>query len=47
MAHQDDYMHGGMDICGQERAFDGFMAVSTKVAIFCIVIVVGLVLFAT
>lgn len=47
MADQDDYKHGEMDISAQEKAFDGFMSISTKVAILCIVIVVGLALFAT
>lgn len=47
MADQDDYKHGDMDVSAQEKTFDGFMNVSTKVAISCIVIVVFLALFAT
>lgn len=47
MADQDDYKHGEMDVSAQEKAFDGFMSISTKAAIFCIVVVVGLALFAT
>lgn len=47
MADQDDYKHGEMDISAQEKAFDGFMKWSTNVGIICIVIVVGLALFAT
>lgn len=48
MADQkDDYKHGEMDTSVQEKTFDGFMKMSTNVAIICIVIVVGLALFAT
>ena len=47
MADQDDYKHGEMDISAQEKAFDGFMKWSTNVGIFCIVVVIGLALFAT
>lgn len=47
MADQDDYKHGEMDTSVQEKTFDGFMKKSTNVAILCIVIVIGLALFAT
>lgn len=47
MADKDDYKHGEMDISAQEKAFEGFMNVSTKVAIVCIIVVIGLALFAT
>lgn len=47
MADKDDYKHGEMDTTEQEKSFDGFMKVSTNVAIACIVIVVGLAIFAT
>ncbi|MBY4893756.1 cytochrome C oxidase subunit IV [Jannaschia sp. EhC01] len=47
MADQDDYKHGEMDTSEQEKAFAGFMKMSTNVAIVCIVIVIGLALFAT
>lgn len=47
MADQDDYKHGEMDITEQEKAFDGFMKWSTNIAIICIVVVIGLALFAT
>lgn len=47
MADQNDYKHGEMDISAQEKAFEGFMKMSTKVAIASIVIIVGLALFAT
>lgn len=47
MADQDDYKHGEMDVSTQEKTFEGFMKYSTNVAIACIVIVIGLALFAT
>ncbi len=47
MADQDDYKHGEMDTSDQEKTFDGFMKWSSNVGIACIVIVVGLALFAT
>lgn len=47
MADQDDYKHGEMDTEAQEKTFDGFMKWSTNVAIACIVIVIGLAIFAT
>ncbi|UWQ95397.1 aa3-type cytochrome c oxidase subunit IV [Rhodobacteraceae bacterium M385] len=47
MADQDDYKHGEMDISAQEKAFDGFMRMSTNVGIFCIVVVIFLAIFAT
>lgn len=47
MADQDDYKHGEMDITEQEKSFEGFMKMTTNVAIVCIVIVIGLAIFAT
>ncbi|WP_224816190.1 aa3-type cytochrome c oxidase subunit IV [Hasllibacter sp. MH4015] len=47
MADQDDYKHGEMDVSTQEKTFDGFMRMSTNVAIVCIVILIGLAIFAT
>ncbi len=47
MADQDDYKHGEMSTDAQEKTFDGFMKWSSNVGIACIVIVVGLALFAT
>jgi len=38
-----DYKHGEMDISAQERAFDGFLRWSTRVAVTTIVV---LILFA-
>ncbi len=46
MADQDDYKHGEMDISAQEKTFGGFIKFSTNVAIVCIVIVIGLAIFA-
>lgn len=45
--HDDDYKHGEMDTSVQEKTFDGFMRMSTNVAIVAIVIVIGLAIFAT
>lgn len=47
MADHDDYKHGEMDTTAQEKTFEGFMRVSTNVAIIAILIVVGLAIFAT
>ncbi|HID68575.1 MAG TPA: aa3-type cytochrome c oxidase subunit IV [Roseibacterium sp.] len=47
MADQDDYKRGEMNTDEQEKTFDGFMRVSTNVAIGCIVIIVFLAIFAT
>jgi hypothetical protein len=47
MADQDDYKHGEMDTTEQEKTFDGFMKMSTNVAIFSILVVVFLAIFAT
>jgi hypothetical protein len=47
MADHDDYKHGEMDTTEQQKTFDGFMRMSTNVAIVAIVIVIGLAIFAT
>lgn len=47
MAENSDHKHGEMDISAQEKTFDGFMRFSTNVAIICILIVIGLAIFAT
>jgi hypothetical protein len=47
MADQDDYKHGEMNTDVQEKTFDGFMKWSTNVGIICIVIIIGLAIFAT
>lgn len=47
MADDDDYKHGDMDTKEQEKTFNGFMKMSTNVAIVSILIVIGLAIFAT
>jgi hypothetical protein len=47
MAEDSDYKHGEMDTSAQEKTFDGFMRFSTNVVIFCLVVVIGLAIFAT
>lgn len=47
MAEHDDYKHGEMDTREQDKTFNGFMRVSTNVAIVAILIVIGLAIFAT
>ncbi len=40
-----DHKHGEMDISEQERAFDGFMKLSVRVAIISIAVLVFLAVF--
>ncbi|QXT40351.1 aa3-type cytochrome c oxidase subunit IV [Gymnodinialimonas ceratoperidinii] len=47
MADHDDYKHGEMDITEQEKAFAGFMKMSTNVAIFSILVLIFLAIFAS
>lgn len=45
--HDHDHKHGEMDVSGQQKTFDGFLRISTNVAIVAILIVIGLAIFAT
>jgi hypothetical protein len=47
MGDDSDYKHGEMDISAQEKTFAGFMRFSTNVVIICLLIVIGLAIFAT
>ncbi|SMY06839.1 aa3-type cytochrome c oxidase subunit IV [Flavimaricola marinus] len=35
-----EYEHGSMDITDKEKTFDGFVKISTRVAIFSIVLLI-------
>ncbi|MGV6850343.1 MAG: aa3-type cytochrome c oxidase subunit IV [Marinibacterium sp.] len=41
------YKHGSMDTTDQEKTFEGFVRFSTKTAVFIIVLLVLMAIFAT
>ena len=40
MNDMSDYKHGEMDTSSQEKAFDGFVKISTRVAVASIVLLI-------